>query len=226
MKKKENINNSKLEKMNIMKTDYIPPKELIPKKEKKELTELINEVVKSETTKIINNKLSSITEYDLSIAKNMALGDTDEEIKKKHRIEDDRLDYLRGNPAFIAEVQRLTRQVGLGNETTRVSMMSRIGMKIFDSLIGDEDAIMNMSGKDRIDLFIKLNQALDKTQNLDKSINIKTDITLILKERGINQEKIKRDENGNQYVESEFPIIDNETGEIGGKDADLYRNIN
>jgi CRISPR/Cas system CSM-associated protein Csm2 small subunit len=192
------------------------PKEITSMNEN-ELSKHIENIVTLETAKQNANAIFNLTIEHMEIARMYAEGKTDTEIKRKFKDYTNLdLDRLKLNPNFVQEVQRYTNIIGIGSESNRTSILSRVGMMLFEDLINNPDQITDMSARDKIKLLLETAGTIDKSQKGNENLNPKVDITVIMKERGIEYERLKKDNNGSEYIESEYPILDQDGNIIGG----------
>lgn len=202
------INNNK----KITKSDYKPPDKKQSYNEadlEKKVTQLVNQKM--------NNNIFELSSTDIQIAKEYALGKTDKEILKidEIKVTQFHLDYLKTIPAFITEVQKLTSQTGMVNSSIREAMAARIGGMLFDDLINNPEQIAEMQTKDKIKLWSELAGNFDKKQS-EGGGSQHIDITVVMKDKGINEGRLKGNKDGTKYVESNYPILD-ENGNIVGE---------
>lgn len=174
----------------------------------------IRQMIKFEQSKQIAQYTSELNEEDLMIAKAYSLGLTDGEVLSEFSsYRQSELNRLKLNPSFVQEIESNKAINGFGNETIRNSKMGRLANILFEDILTNPMQIEEMSARDKIKLLTEINTAFNKKEEKN---NTQVDITVIMKNRNIEEKRLKRGKDGNTYIDSEYPILD-ENGNIVGK---------
>lgn len=174
----------------------------------------IRQMIKFEQNKQIAQYTSELSEEDLMIAKAYAIGLTDGEVLSEFpSYRQSELNRLKLNPSFIQEIESNRAVNGFGNESVRNAKMGRLANILFEDLLTNPIQIEEMSARDKIKLLTEINTSFNKKEEKN---NTQVDITVIMKNRNIEEKRLKRSKDGNTYIDSEYPILD-ENGNVVGK---------
>lgn len=175
---------------------------------------LLKSLIDTRVEQSIEALKEELNDLDKDIASSYASGLTDKELMERHQISETYLNSLKKNPSFVSLFNSLVTTNVLSEEGVRVSQLARLRNKVFNILLDDNEKLKEMSGRDLGKLFIDLNNS--ETKKKDDKDNVKVDLTLLIKQQNIDEKKLSKDRFGNAYLESEYPTIDANTGEIIG----------
>lgn len=175
---------------------------------------LLKSLIDTRVEQSIEALKEELNDLDKDIASSYANGLTDKELMERHQISETYLNSLKKNPSFVSLFNSLVTTNVLSEEGVRVSQLARLRNKVFNILLDDNEKLKEMNGRDLGKLFIDLNNS--ETKKKDDKDNVKVDLTLLIKQQNIDEKKLSKDRFGNAYLESEYPTIDANTGEIIG----------
>lgn len=162
----------------------------------------------------VNEMLGALTDSEIEIARDVANGELNSDILIKYGISTNQLTKIKQKPSFLQEVTKIQFSETFSNDNVRLQAQNNVMGKLMQS-IGNID-FSEISPSDQIKLFTALSANISKDTKKENE-NKKVDITLIMKEIGIS-ESLKQDKNGMKYIETQYPVINNETGEIESYD--------
>lgn len=158
----------------------------------------------------VNEMLGALNDDEINIAREVANGELNSIILDKYKISSNQLSKIKQKPSFLQEVTKIQFTETFSNDNVRLQAQNNVMGKLMQS-IGNIDFTL-ISPSDQIKLFTALSANISKDTKKENESK-KVDITLIMKEIGIS-ESLKQDKNGMKYIESKYPVINNETGEI------------
>lgn len=158
----------------------------------------------------VNEMLGALNDDEINIAREVANGELSSVILSKYKINSNQLSKIKQKPSFLQEVTKIQFTETFSNDNVRLQAQNNVMGKLMQS-IGNIDFTL-ISPSDQIKLFTALSANISKDTKKENESK-KVDITLIMKEIGIS-ESLKQDKNGMKYIESQYPVINNETGEI------------
>lgn len=158
----------------------------------------------------VNEMLGALNDVEIEIARDVANGELNSVILDKHKISSNQLSKIKQKPSFLQEVTKIQFTETFSNDNVRLQAQNNVMGKLMQS-IGNID-FSEISPSEQIKLFTALSANISKDTKKENESK-KVDITLIMKEIGIS-ESLKQDKNGMKYIESKYPVINNETGEI------------
>lgn len=162
----------------------------------------------------VNEMLGALTDSEIEIARDVANGELNSDILSKHKISTNQLTKIKQKPSFLQEVTKIQFSETFSNDNVRLQAQNNVMGKLMQS-IGNIN-FSEISPSEQIKLFTALSANISKDTKKENE-NKKVDITLIMKEIGIS-ESLKQDKNGMKYIATQYPVINNETGEIESYD--------
>jgi len=205
--------------------DYEDNKKIVLKnsiKEEKLPTELLSNkilydkfraLIKADIIKEVSNISRQLTPNDILVAKAISEGMNDAELIELFKVDYNYLDLLKANPNFITEIQRFTQNSAFGNKNNRIQKMSRLAGMLYDDLLENPEQIQMMHPSQKLKAINDFSTNIHKMQE-EENTNSNKDITVIIKERRIDESRIVKDENGKVKLKSMFPTINNNTGHV------------
>lgn len=194
------------------------------KNEIKEIVEIKNEISQAQNKNLISiiqqtvkneiKELSSLTEDHKKLAEEVAKGfaNDDRKTASKYSMTVNELKDLKANPIFQQEVLKNMYSNTLSSKEKRLQLSSNLALSLFEKLTNNNNKKMDdLSARDMLKAFTELNSFIAKETSTEKESQ-KLDITVVMKQIGIDQ-RIK-EENGVQFIESEFPVFNSETGKL------------
>jgi len=179
----------------------------------KKLYDKFRNLMKADIIKEVTNLSRQLTPNDILIAKAMSEGMSEEELMNLFNVDYSFLDQLRSNPNFLTELQRFTQTSAFGNKNNRIQKLSRLAGMMYQDLIDNPEQISAMHPSQKMKAISDITNSLNKMQEED-NISSNKDITVIIKERRIDEGRIIKGEDGKIRVKPLFPTINNNTGKV------------
>lgn len=154
---------------------------------------------------------------DEKIVEDMARGKTDEEIKKRFGIDNEKLSSLRANPTFVKTLTTKLMSTGVTNKNERIAKLRRITSKIDDEMMQrlEDGKLQNESFQTLFNFWMnaqsKLETLLGEDGKKEQNINI------VIHELVKQKSKSKADNFDEYDPTNDFPVVDVESEEIKKK---------
>lgn len=228
--KKKNVNSKKINKIIDDNTDGLDDYGLLSEDElydegensnsaiekilpNKGLFDKFRALIKADIIKEVSNISRQLTPNDILIAKAISEGMNDTELINLFKVDYSFLDLLKANPNFITEIQRFTQNSAFGSKNSRIQKMSRLAGMLYDDLLDNPEQIQSMHPSQKLKAINDFSTNIHKMQE-EENTNSNKDITVIIKERRIDESRVVRDENGKVKLKSMFPTINSITGKV------------
>ena len=176
-------------------------------KEVRSIQSIAENIVQNQVTQL----MTELSNDELEIARMVAYGNTDDEIIKKYKnysLKDLRM--LKNKAIFLTEVTSIQYKETFSNQNVRLQALNKVQSLLFKKIVTED--VSEMSITDATKMFKLINDAINK-ETVKENETKKVDITLIMKELGMKENSLK-EKDGLKYIESEYPVINGETGEI------------
>ena len=176
-------------------------------KEVRSIQSIAENIVQNQVTQL----MTELSNDELEIARMVAYGNTDDEIIKKYKnysLKDLRM--LKNKANFLTEVTSIQYKETFSNQNVRLQALNKVQSLLFNKIVTED--LSEMSITDATKMFKLINDAINK-ETVKENETKKVDITLIMKELGMKENSLK-EKDGLKYIESEYPVINGETGEI------------
>ena len=176
-------------------------------KEVRSIQSIAENIVQNQVTQL----MTELSNDELEIARMVAYGNTDDEIIKKYKnysLKDLRM--LKNKAIFLTEVTSIQYKETFSNQNVRLKALNKVKSLLFKKIVTED--VSEMSITDAKKMFKLINDEINK-ETVKENETKKVDITLIMKELGMKENSLK-EKDGLKYIESEYPVINGETGEI------------
>jgi len=179
------------------------------------LQDRINQQITIETKKQLESIRKSLDKEDFEIMKAITKGMSEKDIKEAYNVDHQYIENLYLNPVFLEELSKLQMENTFISKDFRNKELSKLSARLMYDLL-ENNEISYIPAQEKMRLLLKISEQFDK-QEEEKKINL--DVTVQLKQMGIDENRIKLDNNGVPIIKSKFKTfqdvtIDNDTGKI------------
>lgn len=179
------------------------------------LQDRINQQITIETKKQLEAIRKSLDKEDFEIMKAIVKGMSEKDIKEAYKVDHEYIESLYLNPVFLEELSKLQLENTFISKDFRNKELSKLSARLMYDLIENNEISM-IPAQEKMKMLLKISEQFDK-QEEDKKINV--DVTVQLKQMGIDENRIKLSDSGVPIIKSKFKTfqdvtIDNNTGKI------------